>query len=225
MFTTTELRVLAAIFPEGKDVTTPEIEQRSGYSHERVYSTLKKLVSSDIITSRKIGNTLLHTINRFDDRMYLAFAYHTIGRKLQFLEANPPIQVWFLLETWWHHINWLIAYPFEGIGDRLPYDFNLDALHHLLALPVAKPVQFDDFANRLIQATGLKWKAPDMTPTRNSLHRAVEQMVISILEDFGIVKREEKEDEFDGYSLRRLHAFTITDLGRGLLQVIAGGPV
>lgn len=153
------------------------------------------------------------------------------GRKLrstakgvQFLEADPPIQVWFLLETWWHHINWLIAYPYEGIGDRLPYDFNLDVLYLLLALPLENPIPFEDFADRLIQATGLKWKAPNMTHARNSLHRAIEQMVISILDDFGIVKREEKEEEFDDYSLRRLHAFTITDLGRDLLQAIAGGP-
>jgi hypothetical protein len=147
------------------------------------------------------------------------------SKGVQFLEVDPPTQVWFILETWWHHTNWLIAYPFEGIGDRLPYDFNLDALHYLLALPVEKPVLFEDFADRLIQETSLKWKAPDMTHAQNSLHRAVERMVISILEDFGALEQEEKEEKFDGYSIRRLHTFTITDLGRGLLKTIAGGQI
>jgi hypothetical protein len=50
-------------------------------------------------------------------------------------------------------------------------------------------------------------------------------MVISILEDFGAVKREKKEEKFDGYSVHRLHTITITHLGRDLLEAIAGGPI
>jgi len=61
------------------------------------------------------------------------------SKGVQFLEAAPATQVWFMLETWWHHTNWLIAYPFAGIGERLPYDFALDVLDHLLALPIEKP--------------------------------------------------------------------------------------
>jgi hypothetical protein len=68
-----------------------------------------------------------------------------------------------LLETWWHHTNWLIAYPFEGMGERLPYDFTLTTLDRLIGLPVEKPIPFEDFADRLIQATGLKWAAADTT--------------------------------------------------------------
>jgi len=34
----TELKILAAFFPEGIERTTKEIENRSGYSHERAYS-------------------------------------------------------------------------------------------------------------------------------------------------------------------------------------------
>ncbi|NIO12178.1 MAG: hypothetical protein GTO40_30815, partial [Deltaproteobacteria bacterium] len=137
----------------------------------------------------KIGDRVYKIRSEYD--LWPLYFIHTLlkvggllaggpGRKLrltakgvQFLEADPPIQVWFLLETWWHHTNWLIAYPFEGIGDRLPYDFNLDVLYLLLALPVKKPVPFEDFADRLIQATSLKWNAPNMTHARNFLHRAV----------------------------------------------------
>ena len=140
----------------------------------------------------------------------------------QFLAADSPIQVWFMLETWWHHTNWLVAYPFEGMGERLPYQFTFIVLDHLLALPVERALTFEDFADRLIQATGLKWGAQDTTHARTSLHGAIERMVISILESFNAVEREEKIDD---YNIRRLDTFTITKLGGGLLKAIASGPL
>ncbi|MCK5316204.1 MAG: hypothetical protein KAJ53_13815, partial [Anaerolineales bacterium] len=105
---------------------------------------------------------------------------------------------------------------------RLPYNFTLTVLDHLLALPVERALTFEDFADRLIQATGLKWKTQDSPYARTSLHGAIERMVISILEDFRAVEREEKIDD---YSIRRLDTFTITKLGGGLLKAIAGGPL
>lgn len=142
----------------------------------------------------------------------------------EFLRAVPPLQVWFLLETWWHHTNWLIAYPVGGMGDQIPYDFASDTLDRLLAAPVGKKIPFQDFADGLIRATGLRWDAPDMTYAQSSLHRAVEQMVISILEDFQAVEREEKEERSEEFRYSRLHAFTITPLGGGLLRAIGAGP-
>ena len=189
----------------------------------------------------KIGDKVYKIRSEYD--VWPVYFIHTLlevgglltggpGRRLRltskgvhFLEADSPVQIWFLLETWWHHTNWLIAYPLEGMGDWLPYNFNLAVLDQLLALPVDKQTPFEDFADRLIQTTGLQWKAPDATHARSSLHWAIERMVISILEDFGAVKREKKEEKFNGYSIRRLHTFTITHLGRDLLEAIAGGPI
>jgi hypothetical protein len=142
----------------------------------------------------------------------------------QFLDADTPIQVWFMLETWWHHTNWLIAYPRTGIGEQLPYSFTLTVLDHLLALPVETPLPFEDIADRLTQATGLRWESKDMTYARSSLHRSIERMVISILEDFGAVEREEKEERIGDFSISKIHTFTITKLGGGLLNAIAAGP-
>jgi len=142
----------------------------------------------------------------------------------QFLKAEPPLQVCFLLETWWHHTNWLIAYPVSGLDERLPYQFTLITLNHLLALPAEQSIPFEDFADRLIQSTGLTWSAPDMTYARDSLHWAIRRMIISILDGFGAVEREEKEQKIGKISINKLHAFTITKLGKGLLKAIAGGP-
>ena len=49
MLTQAEVRVLAAFFPEGGEATAREIEKRSGYSHERVYSTLRGLPPKSIL--------------------------------------------------------------------------------------------------------------------------------------------------------------------------------
>jgi hypothetical protein len=141
----------------------------------------------------------------------------------QFLAFEPPIQVWFLLETWWHHTNWLVAVPYTGIGEHLPYLFTLTTLDHLLALPVEKPITFEDFADRLIQATGLMWTAPDMTFARDSLHRTIERMVIDILDDYWAVEREEIDRKIGDHSFKRLHTFTITRLGMSLLKAVAIG--
>ena len=141
----------------------------------------------------------------------------------QFLTAEHPIQVWFLLETWWYHTNWLIAYPFEGIGERLPYMFTLTTLDFLLDLPVERPIPFKDFADQLIQLTGLKWKAQNATHARNSLHNAIESMLINILQDFRVVDLGKKNTGTRDVRSKKLQSFTITKLGRGLLQAVAGG--
>ncbi len=61
MLNETELRILPAFFPEGIERTTKEMEDRSGYSHERAYSTLKTLEERCFVKkeSRK-GTCLLH---------------------------------------------------------------------------------------------------------------------------------------------------------------------
>ena len=91
MLTQAEVRVLAAFFPEGGEATAREIEKRSGYSHERVYSTLRGLGRKGIVASRKIGRTSLHSFRRFDDRTYLAFTYSSLQRKWAFTAAHPEV--------------------------------------------------------------------------------------------------------------------------------------
>ena len=140
----------------------------------------------------------------------------------QFLVSEPPLQVWFLLETWWYHTNWQIAAPFTGLGDNLPYYFVLTTLEHLLELPVGTPIAYEVFADRLIQATSLKWHASNLPKARDSLHRSIESAVINILCDFRAAERIEKEAKISSYSYKVLSAFKITRLGRGLLQTVAG---
>jgi hypothetical protein len=142
---------------------------------------------------------------------------------LRFLAAEPAVQVWFLLESWWFHTNWLIAFPFSGMGSHLPYDFQYITLEHLLTLPEETPIPYQQFANRLIEGSRLKWAAPDTTHAHSSLSSAIKRMVINILEDFGVLNRESADEWIGRHRISDLKSFSLTRLGKGLLKVLYGG--
>lgn len=89
MLSETELRILSAFFPEGAERTTREIEYRSGYSHERAYTTLNSLAERGILLKKSVGKALVYSINKFDDVLYLAFAYYRLNRKSLFAKRYP----------------------------------------------------------------------------------------------------------------------------------------
>lgn len=86
MLNETELKILSAFFPEGTERTTKEIENRSHYSHERAYSTLKSLEKKGILSKKKVGKALVYSIKKFDDSVYLAFTYYSLNNKNTFSE-------------------------------------------------------------------------------------------------------------------------------------------
>ena len=144
---------------------------------------------------------------------------------LQFLDHKPPVQVWFLLETWWYHTNWLIAYRVSGLGERLPPHFTYTALGLLLSLPVERALSFEDFADGLIQRTGLKWRSPQQTHAQDSLRSGIKNMVVDILERFQAVEKQMADKHTGNVRYQKLHKITITRLGKGLLQALAGKPL
>jgi hypothetical protein len=136
----------------------------------------------------------------------------------QFLDASPPIQVWMLFSFWWERVNWLIAYPFEGMGESLPPRFTEISLAHLLSLSVDTRIPFESFADRLIGETGLKWTAPDTTHARMLLHGAIRRMVIEMLASFEVVDPEYQDKPLGSGTIQELVAFQVTPFGRGLLE-------
>lgn len=193
------------------------------------------------ILDRKIGERVYKLRTEFD--VWPIYFIHMLlevgglldgvpGRKLrltpkgkQFLNQEPPIQVLFLLETWWHFTNWLIAYPMRGLEEQLPYYFADITFGLLLSLPTGRQVPYQDFADRLIKKGGLNWGAQDMTSARNLLHTSIERVVINILKDFQAVEKHEKDTRSGRYRHKKLYAFTITNLGRSLLKVLGGLPI
>lgn len=138
-----------------------------------------------------------------------------------FLKAGPLVQVWAMLLTWWKATNWLIAFPFEGIGEYTPLDFEEITLEHLLDLPAETRIEFEPFADRLIQITGLEWGAKESPYARTTLHRSIERMVIDILIKFEIAEPEYKvKFAMKDFEVKDLLAFQITPFGKYLLQSI-----
>jgi len=91
----TELRVLAGFFPATNDITIKELEQRSDYSYERVYSSLKNLKRYVAVRSKKVGKTLTFSLVTESDLALLGFFYHSIKRRSEFAKSNRT--VWKLL--------------------------------------------------------------------------------------------------------------------------------
>ncbi len=96
MLKDTELKILSAFFPEGTERTTKEIEERSGYSHERAYSTLKTLEEKRTLIKKKVGKSLVYSIRKFDDSVYLAFTYYSLNKKTGFVKKYS--RVWNALD-------------------------------------------------------------------------------------------------------------------------------
>jgi len=92
----TELRVLAGFFPATNDITIKKLEQRSEYSYERVYSSLKNLKRYVAVRSKKVGKTLTFSLVTESDLALLGFFYHSVKRRSEFAKSNRT--VWKLLK-------------------------------------------------------------------------------------------------------------------------------
>ncbi len=142
-------------------------------------------------------------------------------RGKEFLEHDPLFQAAFLLVTWWHQVNWLVAYPYEGIGESLPPFFTLTTLVVLRLFPVGAQIPFEKFADTLIEKTGLTWKAPKSEMAPMLLRSSIARMVIYILEDFGALKPEHQEEPLGKGTTSRLVGFEIAPFGKALLDIAA----
>jgi len=165
----------------------------------------------------------LHILAEVGDLLSIARARRwrltPVGKR--FLDEDPLLQVTFLLEVWWHQVNWLIAYPFQGMGEALPPNFEQVVLTHLRALPLETRISFEEFGDGLIEQTGLTWTVPDSEYATTSLRGSVERMVIHILARFGAVELEYREEPWGKGALRKLDALEVTPFGKALLDAVA----
>ncbi len=137
----------------------------------------------------------------------------------RFLTLDPLLQLSNLSMIWWYKVNWLVAYPYEGMGEELPDYFNLATLDRLLGLPVGEEIPFEEFADDLIARTGLTWTSSMYAP--ESLRGSIAQMVVYVLDNFGVVDNQYREESIGKSIFRKLAAFEITPLGRALLEGLA----
>jgi len=140
------------------------------------------------------------------------------GKK--FLQKPPLIQLWYLLATWWLRVNWLVAYPFEGMGESLPPYFASHTLAYLAKIPVHQRIDFEEFADALIEETGLTWTSRDTTYHAMFLRSSIERMVIDISFSFGMLTTEYQEKPLGTGKTFELVSFKMNDLGKILLEAI-----
>jgi len=131
-----------------------------------------------------------------------------------FLSAAPLLQTAFLLSVWWYKVNWLIAYPFTGMGKGLPPMFIIHALGSLRALPAGTEIEFERYADQLIRATGLKWGVSDPEIATTALRGSIRRMVISVLDEFGALTCRYEKKPLGKGTISELVTFEITPLNR-----------
>jgi len=142
-------------------------------------------------------------------------------RGKEFLGLEPLSQVSFLLMIWWNEVNWLVTSRLGGLGEDLPPLFEGMTLAQLRSLPTSTDISFEDFADELIEKTGLVWTAPDHSHDAEMLRSAVERIVIQTLTNFGLLRCEYQEWDPKWPWLEELITFEITPLGRALLDAVA----
>jgi predicted nucleotidyltransferase/predicted transcriptional regulator len=91
MLTESELRIMAGFFPKGTSVTIKDIEKASGYSYERVYSTLKNLQKKGIVKGRKVGKTWTFELDYKRDAALLSFVYYGVNKKEEFEKSYKRV--------------------------------------------------------------------------------------------------------------------------------------
>ena len=139
----------------------------------------------------------------------------------EFMQAAPPMQLQFLLATWWTRVNWLLAVPFNFPGSALPPGFEALTWRSLLDLPDGEPVPFEAFADRLVSAAGLAGPGRDGDLEKDLLRSAVERMVMRPLAAFGVLRLEKRTVVVIGdVTAQRVRAFRVSPLGRVLLETL-----
>jgi len=141
----------------------------------------------------------------------------------QFL-AMPAIgQVWILMATWWWRTDWILAFPFSGIGESLPEQFQSNALKLLIQQPGQTSIRYKPFADRLIKMSGLQWSEPGSENADMFLHSAVEHMLIDPLAEFGAILSEYETIQQPGMDFQELVGVKITPFGESILKTIDFG--
>jgi hypothetical protein len=142
------------------------------------------------------------------------------ARGKEFLKAAPRLQVAWMLTVWWYRVNWLVAYPLEGMGDDLPPLFHLAVLASLQALPAGTWHSFVKFADHVISRTGLTWTALESSSATLLLRTSIRRMVVDILAGFDALKRRYRKKPLGRGTISELDAFKITPFGAALLDAL-----
>ncbi|MBU2052828.1 MAG: nucleotidyltransferase domain-containing protein [Patescibacteria group bacterium] len=83
--------VLRCFFPEGDEKEIKDIKEISGYSYERINTSLKKLEEKKIVSSKKVGRTLVYKADYNNLYLKLAFNHYITETLINFSNKHPII--------------------------------------------------------------------------------------------------------------------------------------
>lgn len=84
--------IIAAFFPEAEEMTIKEIQERAGYSYERINSALKSLAEKKIVSEEQKGKTLLYSLDVNSLYSYsLGFNRYMLQREVDFIKKHKII--------------------------------------------------------------------------------------------------------------------------------------
>jgi hypothetical protein len=160
---------------------------------------------------------LVHLLANFGSLLEGGRAWHWRLTKEgeRFLHYPPVGQIAFLASIWWKKMDWVIAFPYEGLSKGLPPGFKDTVRIYLQELLVETHIPSDEFADELIARTGLTWGAK-VESTQTILRGAVYRMVVYVLGYLGMAEIEYRKDKHATI----VSSFKMTAFGRGLLEVM-----
>ena len=79
-----EIEVLTCFFPTLDDLTSKQIEEKSGYSHESTFRILKGLAEKKCLVEKKVGKTNVYEFAKDRDLRYQVFVNYTTKKRLDF---------------------------------------------------------------------------------------------------------------------------------------------
>ena len=89
MLNQNETAILVCFFPKLNSLTSKEIENKSGFSHETVFRLLKGLVEKKYLQEKKIGKTNVYEVIKDRDMIYQVFVDYMTKRRLEFKQKYP----------------------------------------------------------------------------------------------------------------------------------------
>jgi len=88
MINQNETKILVCFFPKLYSLTSKEIEDQSGFSHETTFRILKGLVDKKHLKKRKVGKTNVYELEKDRDLIYQIFVNYTTKKRLDFKEKH-----------------------------------------------------------------------------------------------------------------------------------------
>jgi len=83
--------IISSLFPEIKEITIQDIIKRTEYSYERVNSSLKYLTDKEIVNEKKVGKTLVYSLNLQNINAKEGFNQYMLEREIEFKKKNGTI--------------------------------------------------------------------------------------------------------------------------------------